>query len=163
MASSAAKPWEGPMKVREAMSQDVETVRSKATVEDVAQRMAKRGIGYFPVCDRGLLVGVITDRDITCRIVADRRRAEMTRVADIMSKGVAYCLADDDLTTAIHVMEQNRIRRIPVLDHNDHLVGVLSLTDVARRAPHRLTAELLEAVSREAPLSVTINPMAGLE
>jgi CBS domain-containing protein len=151
------------MKVREAMSQNVETVRSKATVEDLAQRMAKRGIGYFPVCDRGLLVGVITDRDITCRVVADRRRAEMTRVADIMSKGVAYCFADDDLTKAIHLMEQNRIRRIPVLDHNDHLVGVLSLTDVAHRAPHRLTAEILEAVSREAPLSVTINPMAGLE
>jgi CBS domain-containing protein len=151
------------MKVRDAMSSEVETVRPKQTVEDVAQRMAKRGIGYFPVCDRGLLVGVITDRDIACRVVADRRRGETTKAAEIMSKSVAYCFADDDLTTAVRLMEQNRIRRIPVLDHHDHLVGVLSLTDVARHAPHRLTAEILEAVSREAPLSITINPMAGLE
>jgi CBS domain-containing protein len=151
------------MRVRDAMSSDVETVRPKQTVEDVAQRMAKRGVGYFPVCDRGLLVGIITDRDIACRVVADRRRGEMTKAAEIMSKGIAYCFADDDLATAIHLMEQNRIRRIPVLDHHDHLVGVLSLTDVARHAPHRLTVEILEAVSREAPLSVTINPVAGLE
>jgi CBS domain-containing protein len=124
--------------------------------------MAKRGIGYFPVCDRGGLVGIITDRDITCRVVADRHRAEKTKVADVMSKGIAYCFDDDDLITAIHLMEQNRIRRIPVLDREEHLVGVLSLTDVARHAPHRLTAEILEAASREAPLSVTINPAGDL-
>lgn len=151
------------MKVGTAMSPDVETVRSSQLVEAVAQRMAKKGIGYFPVCDRGLLVGVITDRDITCRVVADGRRADLTKVGEVMSKGVAYCFVDDDLTTAIHLMEQNRIRRIPVLDHDDRLLGVLSLTDVARHAPHRLTADILEAASREAPLSVTINPTAGLE
>lgn len=146
------------MKVREAMSPDVETVRPSQSVEEVAQLMAKEGIGYLPVCNRGLLVGIITDRDITCRVVADRRRAEMTKVADVMSKDVASCFADDSLTTAIHLMEQNRIRRIPVLDQDERLVGVLSLTDIARQAPHRLTVDILEAVSREAPLSVTIKP-----
>ena len=75
-------------------------------------------------------------------------------------KGIAYCFADDDLATAIRLMEQNRIRRIPVLDHKEHLVGILYLADVAQRAPHRLTAELVEAVSRKSPLSVTINPAA---
>ncbi len=150
------------MKVREAMSAEVETVLPRQSVEEIAQRMAKRGIGYFPVCDRGLLVGVITDRDITCRVVADRRRPEMTKVADVMSTDVAYCFDDDNLTTAIHLMEQARIRRIPVLDRDDRLVGVLSLTDIARRAPNRLTADLLGAVSREAPLSVTIKPARSL-
>jgi CBS domain-containing protein len=153
---------EAIMKVREVMSPDVETARPSQAIKDIAQRMYTQGIGYFPVSDKGRLVGIITDRDITCRVVADERDPATTKVRDIMSKGAAYCFADDDLTTAIHLMEQNRIRRIPVLDHKEHLVGILSLTDVAQRAPHRLTAELVEAVSRETPLSVTINPAAEI-
>jgi CBS domain-containing protein len=153
---------EAIMKVREAMSRDVETVRSSQSIEEIAGQMDRKGIGYFPVCEHGSLVGIITDRDITCRVVADRRRPEVTKVAEVMSKGVAYCFEDDNLATAIQLMEQNRIRRIPVLDHKEHLVGLLSLTDLARHAPQRLTAEVLEAVSRDAPLSVTINPAAGI-
>ncbi len=150
------------MKVRDVMSPDVETVRPNQSVKEVAERMQKHGIGYFPVCDRGRLVGIITDRDITCRIVAEGRDAALTKTRDIMSKGIAYCFDDDDLTTAIPLMEENRIRRIPVVDRHEQLVGILSVTDIARQAPHRLTAEVLEAVSRETPLSVTINPMAGI-
>lgn len=150
------------MKVQEVMGRDVETVRPTQSVKDVAQRMDRQGIGYFPVCDKRGLVGVITDRDITCRLVADALDPAATKVREIMTKGVAYCFDDDDLSTAVHLMEQNRIRRMPVLDRAEHLVGILSLTDVARKAPHRLTAELIEAVLRETPLSVTINPAAEL-
>lgn len=150
------------MKVKEVMAPDVETVRSNQTVKDIAQRMARQAIGYFPVADRGRLVGIVTDRDITCRVVADGRDPVATKIRDVMTKGVAYCFDDDDLVAAIQLMEQNCIRRIPVLDHAEHLVGVLSLTDIARVAPHRLTAELVEAVSRETPLSVTINPAAEI-
>lgn len=150
------------MKVHQVMSRDVETVRPNQSVKDIARRMDRQGIGYFPVCDKGGLVGIITDRDITCRLVADAQDPASTKVRDIMSKGVAYCFDDDDLSAAVQLMEQNRIRRIPVLDRKEHLVGVLSLTDVARKAPHRLTAALIEAVSRETPLSVTINPGAEL-
>jgi CBS domain-containing protein len=119
------------MIVREAMSPEVETARPSQSVEEIAELMAKKGIGYLPVCNRGLLVGIITDRDITCRVVADRRRPQATKVADVMSKEVASCFDDDDLTTAIHLMEQNRVRRIPVVDRDERLVGVLSLTDIA--------------------------------
>lgn len=150
------------MKVHEVMSRDVETVRPSQSVKDIAQRMDRQGIGYFPVCDKGRLMGIITDRDITCRLVADARNPAVTKARDIMSKGVAYCFDDDDLSAAILLMEQNRIRRIPVLDRKEHLVGILSLTDLVRKAPHRLSAELIEAVSREPPLSVTINPAAEL-
>lgn len=149
------------MKVSKAISRHVETLAPNESIKEAARRMAQRDIGYFPVCEHGLLVGIITDRDITCRAVGDQHKAEK-KVADVMSKGVAYCFDDDDLTTAIRLMEQNRIRRIPVLDRAQHLVGVLSLTDIARHAPHKLTAELLEAVSREVPLSVTINPAGDL-
>jgi len=150
------------MKVRDAMSPDVETARSNQSVKEVAERMQKQGIGYFPICDRGRLVGIVTDRDIMCRIVAEGRDAAATRLRDIMTKGVAYCFDDDDLATAIQLMEQNCIRRLPVVDHREHLVGILSLTDLARHAPSRLTAEVLEAISRETPLSVTINPTSGI-
>jgi len=150
------------MKVRDAMSKDVATVRSGLSIKELAARMDRQGIGYFPVADQGRLVGIITDRDVTCRSVADGRDPVRTKVRDIMSKGVAYCFDDDTLSAAVQLMEQNRIRRIPVLDHKEHLVGVLSLTDVARVAPGRLTAELLEAVSREAPLSITIDPTAPI-
>lgn len=143
------------MKVRDAMSRDVETVRSSQAIKEVAARMDRQGIGYFPVCDQHRLIGIITDRDITCRLVADGRDPVHTKVRDIMSKGVAYCFDDDTLTAAVQLMEQNRIRRIPIVDRQEHLVGVLSLSDVARVAPSHLTAELLEAVSRDTPLSVT--------
>ncbi len=149
------------MKVHDVMSPDVETVRPNQSVKESAERMHKQAIGYFPVCDHGRLTGIITDRDITCRVVAEGRDP-LTKAGDIMSKAVAYCFDDDNLTTAIQLMEQNRIRRIPVVDHHEHLVGILSVTDIARQAPHRLTAEVLEAVTRETPLSVTINPMAGI-
>ena len=150
------------MKVRQAMSADVETVLPTLSITEAAGRMCKQGIGYFPVCQKGRLVGIITDRDITCRIVADHRDPAVTKVRDIMSKAVAYCFDDDDLAAAIHLMEQNQIRRIPVLDRKENLVGVLSLIDVAQRAPHRLTAELVEAVTRETPLSITLNPAADI-
>jgi len=144
------------------MSRDVETARSSQSIREIAQEMYKLGIGYFPVCDRGRLVGILTDRDITCRVVAEDRDPGTTRVREVMSKAPAYCFDDDDFAAAIHLMEQNRIRRIPVLDRKEHLVGILSLTDIARLAPHRLTAELVDAVLRETPLSVTINPAAEI-
>ncbi|MGO8915505.1 MAG: CBS domain-containing protein [Stellaceae bacterium] len=150
------------MKVRDAMSRDAETVRSSQTIQEVAARMDRQGIGYFPVCDRGRLVGIITDRDITCRLVADGRDPVVTKVHDVMSKGVACCFDDDTLEAAAQLMQQNRIRRLPVVDRQEHLVGVLSLTDLVRWVPSRLTVELLEAVSRAAPLSVTINPTAQI-
>ena len=150
------------MKVKEAMAPDVETVRPNQSVKEVAQRMDRQGIGYFPVSDHGRLVGIVTDRDITCRLVADARDPVATAIREVMTKGVAYCFEDDDLAAAILLMEQNRIRRIPVLDRKQHLVGILSLTDIARQAPHRLTAELIDAVTRETPFSVTINPSAEI-
>jgi CBS domain-containing protein len=153
---------EAIMKAGQAMSRDVETVHPNRSIKDIAQQMFKLRIGYFPVCDKGRLVGILTDRDITCRVVAEERDPGTTKVRDVMSKAVAYCFDDDEFTMAVHLMEQNRIRRIPVLDRKEHLVGILSLTDVARLAPHRLTAALMEAVSRETPLSVTINPAAEI-
>ncbi|HUZ75383.1 MAG TPA: CBS domain-containing protein [Stellaceae bacterium] len=150
------------MKVRDVMSPDVETIRSTTSAKAAADRMAKNGIGYLPVTERGRLIGIVTDRDIACRVVAEDRDPKTTKVADIMSKGIAYCFDDDELTEAVHLMEENRVRRLPVLDRKEHLVGILSLSDVAKHAPQHLTAEILDAVTRDVPLSVTINPLANI-
>jgi len=150
------------MKVRDVMSPDVETIRSTTSAKAAADRMAKNGIGYLPVTERGRLIGIVTDRDIACRVVAEDRDPKTTKVADIMSKGIAYCFDDDELTEAVHLMEENRVRRLPVLDRKAHLVGILSLSDVAKHAPQHLTAEILDAVTRDVPLSVTINPLANI-
>ncbi len=150
------------MKVREVMSPYVETARPNQFVNELAERMQKQRVGYFPVCDRHRLVGIITDRDIVCRIVAEGRDASATKLAEIMTKGVAYCFDDDDLTSAVMLMEQNRIRRIPVVDHREHLVGILSLTDIARHAPQQLTTKVLESISQGTPMSVTTNPAADM-
>jgi CBS domain-containing protein len=153
---------EAQMKVKEIMARDIETAHPNQTAREIAQKMDRQGIGYFPVTDHGRLVGIVTDRDITCRVVADGRDPVATKLRQIMSKGVAYCFDHDELDAAVLLMEQNRIRRIPVLDRDEQLVGILSLTDIAREAPHRLTAALVEAVARETPLSVTINPAAEI-
>lgn len=150
------------MKVRKLMSEDVETIRPMLSAKAVADRMAINGVGYFPVVERGRLIGVVTDRDITCRVVAEARDPKSTKVAEIMSKAVAYCYDDDELETAVRLMEQNRVRRLPVLDREMRLVGILSVSDIAREAPQHLTAEVLAAVTRDTPLSVTINPLANI-
>jgi CBS domain-containing protein len=150
------------MHVRDVMSRDVESIRTTLTAKAAAERMATNGIGYLPVSDHGNLVGIVTDRDIACRIVAEDRDPKTTNVRDIMSKGVAYCFDDDDLAAAVHLLEKNRVRRLPVLDRKEHLVGILSLSDVAQHAPHHLTAKILDAITRDTPLSVTINPSANI-
>ena len=151
------------MKVRELMSALVETARPNQSVKDLAEQMRKHGIGYFPICDHGRLLGIVTDRDVVCRVVAEGRDPSSTKLRDVMSKGVAYCFDEDDLTTAVQLMEQIRMRRIPVIDRSEHLRGVLSLTDIARHAPGRMTADIIVAVSRERPLSATTDPLAHIQ
>jgi CBS domain-containing protein len=151
-------PVEATLKVGDAMSTGAEAIRPGVTVRAAAARMCAQGIGYFPVVDRGRLLGILTDRDIVCRVVAEERDPDATKIREIMSKAVAFCFEDEDLGKAVQLMEQNRVRRLPVLDRREHLVGILSITDIAQHAPQRLTAEILEAVSRDVPLSVTINP-----
>ncbi len=146
------------MDVRSAMSAEIQVVSPGLSVKRVAEQMRRQGIGYFPVCDRRGLVGIVTDRDLACRVVAEGRDAQSTKVRDVMSTEIVWCHADDTLTDAVALMERHRIRRIPVLDHKDQLIGILSLTDIAAHAPEHLTAAVLEAASHLTRLSVTLTP-----
>jgi len=111
--------------------------------------MRDLNVGSMPVCgpdDR--LAGIITDRDITVRGIADCCDPETTLVADVMTPEIIYCFEDDDVSRAINLMEERQIRRIAVLDSNKRLVGIVSLGDLAVKCSDSdLLAEALEQIS----------------
>jgi CBS domain-containing protein len=106
-------------------------------------------VGSLPVCgDQDRLVGMITDRDIVIRAVADGSDPNTTLVRDAMSPEIVCCFEDDEVAEAVHRMEERQIRRLPVLNHDKRLVGIVSLGDVAVRCrDDRLSGEALHHVS----------------
>jgi CBS domain-containing protein len=136
------------MKVSEIMTPDVEVIPPDAALHEAAQRMKAHDIGMLPVCDGERLVGMLTDRDIAIRAVAEARDPRQTRASDVMTREVRYVFEDQDVEDAANLMEQEQIRRLPVLDRNKRLVGIVSLGDVAVRCgDDSMSGEALEAVS----------------
>ena len=110
--------------------------------------MSHRDVGPLPVCDGDRLIGMLTDRDITVRAVAAGRDPRMTHVRDIMTLDVVYGFEDQDVEDAARLMEQYQIRRLPVLNRSQQLVGMVALGDLAVHAGTRpVAAEVLEQVS----------------
>ena len=109
--------------------------------------MREKDIGAVPVATNGKLLGMVTDRDITVRAVANGKDLSQMTAKDVMTKGVVCCRDDDKLRDVIGMMEEEKIRRIPVTDANDHLVGMVSLGDISSAAPGSLSAEVLHAVA----------------
>lgn len=134
------------VRVRDAMADFVETVRVRATVKEAAGRMRAFGLGALPVVDGELLVGILTDRDIAVRGTAAGRPAASTAVGEVMSSDVITCRPDQDLEVAARVMQVNQIRRLPVVDEEGRLVGILSLSDVARAMPEDLVGRVLAGI-----------------
>jgi CBS domain-containing protein len=118
------------MRVSEAMTTDVVLVDPDRTIREAAQMMAERDIGALPVSQGDRLVGMITDRDIAVRGVAKGCDAN-TKVGDVMSREVKYCFDDDDLDDVASNMGDIQVRRLPVLNRDKRLVGIVSLGDVA--------------------------------
>jgi hypothetical protein len=117
-------------------------------MQEAALKMKGLDVGPLPVCDGERLLGVITDRDIAVRGVADGRDPDRTKVRDLMTPDVEYCFEDEDVVEAARVMQQAQIRRLLVLDRRKHLVGIVALKDVALESMDRqLTGETLEGVS----------------
>lgn len=140
------------MKVRDVMTKNPICAGPTTSVGALARLMSDANCGEVPICKDGRLVGVVTDRDVTCRIVARRLDAEATRAADIMTLLPVSVSADDSLSTAIDIMEQESIRRAPVVDATGTLVGILSQVDVAMRASYRKAGKML-AKPRPLPLA----------
>jgi CBS domain-containing protein len=135
------------MQVKEAMHAGVEWVEPSTLVSDTAKKMHDLDIGAVPVCEKDRLVGMITDRDITCRAVAKGADLSKLTVGDVMTKGIIYCRDTEDLQDAIHIMEDKKIRRMPVIGDDEKMVGMLSLGDVSHAASQALSGEVIKAVS----------------
>ena len=137
------------MRVRDVMTRGVECARMHESIADAAKRMQQLNVGSLPVCDENRkLVGFITDRDITVRATADGSHPTTTPVRDIMTPHVTFCFEDQDLADAAHLMEDKQVRRLVVLDREQHLVGIVSLGDLAVKSPdEHLSATALEGVS----------------
>ena len=135
------------MKVKDVMHKGATCAGPRTPVKDIARSMRDDDVGAIPIRADGQLVGIVTDRDITCRAVADSRKlAEMT-AEDVMSKNVICCSPDDDIETAIQRMEVNKVRRLAVTDAGKTIVGVLSLGDISHKVGKSRSGNVLRALS----------------
>lgn len=135
------------MKIRDVMSKDVQVARPGDTIQDVAARMASGDFGFIPVADGDRLVGTVTDRDIAVRAVA-KGLDSTTLVSDVMTATVVTALDSADLKTALDAMGGGKIRRLPVVDKHERLVGVVSLGDLSTRVKEKYAGETLESISQ---------------
>lgn len=119
------------MQLREVMTPDVQLTDPNTTLKDAAIAMREGDFGLLPVGENDRLVGTITDRDITVRAVAAGRDPATTTVRDTMSEGIAYCFEDQSAEEAADVMRHHQIRRLPVLNRDKRLVGIVALSDLA--------------------------------
>jgi CBS domain-containing protein len=136
------------MKVREAMHQGAQWVSPDTSIRELARLMREHDIGSVPIGENDRLVGMVTDRDIVCRGVADGKNLDNLKARDVMSEGIFYCREDADLQEAVRLMEEKQIRRLPVIDQNKRMVGILALGDISHAGPRNLSGEVLQAVSR---------------
>ena len=135
------------MKVKEAMHNGVEWVAPQTPIPEIARRMRDLDIGAIPVGENDRLIGMVTDRDIACRAVANGADLGTLTARDVMSKGIFYCRDSEELEDAMRIMEQKQVRRLPVIDDQKRMVGILSLGDIADATPHELSGEVVAAVS----------------
>ena len=118
------------MQVQEIMNSNVQLADPNMTISDAARRMRAENVGALPVGENDRLIGMVTDRDIVTRAIADERSPESTKVREVMSEHVHYCFDNDDVQRAADVMAQHQVRRLPVLSSNKRLVGVVALADI---------------------------------
>lgn len=138
------------MKVRDLMTRDAKCIEPNATLRDTAKQMRELNVGSLPVCDDDRLVGMITDRDITIRAIAEGADPEQTRVRDCMTVGIQYCFEDQSIAEAALIMQEHQLRRLVVLNGDKRMTGVLALGDLANQAETKgLVTETLESVSAD--------------
>ena len=136
------------MKIRDVMTRDVQTVTADQTAQEAASFMLREDAGSMPVTDGTRLIGMITDRDIAVRGVA-RGYGPETQVRELMSDDIVCARIDDDVEEVAMRMSEAQVRRLPVLDENEQLCGIVSLGDLSREADDEVAQHALEGVSAE--------------
>jgi len=135
------------MLIKDVMTVSPICCRPDDTIDQVARIMAEHDCGFIPICKGTKLVGVVTDRDITCRGVAAGNMPMAVRVNDVMTKPVYTIRQEQDVDAAIELMEAKQIRRLPVVDDDNNIVGILAPSDLAPTFASTNVADFLLAVS----------------
>lgn len=135
------------MKVSELMTKNPATAMPNSGLQEVAQMMRDCDCGAIPVVENDKVVGVITDRDITIRVVAENKNLQDVKVRDVMSKQVYTAKESDDVRDVANQMEKHKVRRVPVVDDQGKCVGIVSQADIALNTTDRTTADLVQKVS----------------
>jgi CBS domain-containing protein len=135
------------MKVKDVMHKGVTCVEPATPVKEIANRMRDNDVGAIPVRANGQLLGIVTDRDITCRAVAGSGDLSKLTAQDVMTKNVTCCSPEDDIAVAIRTIERKKVRRLAVTGKDSELVGMLSLGDISHKVAEGLSGEVLRAVS----------------
>jgi CBS domain-containing protein len=132
--------------VRDAMTENPRSIGASASVVEAARLMREDHIGSLPITDGEQLVGMITDRDITTRVVAEAADPTATSVEDVYSRDLISVEPDQDLDEALQLMARHQVRRLPVVE-NDRLVGIVAQADIALAENEKKTGQLVEAIS----------------
>ncbi len=135
------------MKVKDVMHRGVEWVEPETPITEIARKMLNEDIGAVPVGENDRLVGMVTDRDIVTRGLARVKNYLELVAKDVMSKPIVYARADEDVEDALHIMVKNQIRRLPVIDENKRMTGMLTLGDISEKAGRDLAGEVMRSVS----------------
>lgn len=135
-------------RIRELMTENPKTVSSDATVLEAARVMRDGDVGLVPVVDGDRLVGTVTDRDIAIRVVAEERDPNTTTVRETASTDLVTIDPEQDLDEALRLMAQHQVRRLPVVEEDGRLVGIVAQADVARHGEDRETGQVVEQISQ---------------
>ncbi len=134
--------------IREVMTSNLCSIDAEKPVAYAAKMMRDEDVGLAPIVEGDRLVGTLTDRDIAIRVVAEGRDPESTKVRDVASTDLVTIDPQQDLDEALRLMAQHQVRRIPVVEEDGRLVGVVAQADVARQADDRQTGEVVEQISQ---------------
>jgi CBS domain-containing protein len=133
-------------KISEVMTREIQVARPDQTIREAAMMMAREDIGSLPVGENDKLVGMITDRDIAVRAVAEGRSPD-TSVREVMTEKIKYCYDDEDVERVAQNMAELQVRRLPVVNRDKRLVGIVALSNVAQCGDKKATTEMLRGVA----------------
>ena len=134
--------------IREVMTANPSSVEPTTPVAEVARLMQQENVGSVPVVEEGRLVGTITDRDVTIRVVAEGRDPQSTNVGDVASRDLVTIDPQQNLDEALRLMAQHQVRRLPVVEEDGRLVGIVAQADVATEAPPDEAGQAVEQISQ---------------
>jgi CBS domain-containing protein len=133
--------------VRDAMTSNPRSIEPSTMVADAASLMKSEDVGSLPIVEGDQLVGMVTDRDIVIRVVAERKDLQATTVGEIASRDLVTVDPEQDLDDALRLMAQHQVRRLPVAEEDGRLVGILAQADIAREGKDAQTGQVVQEIS----------------